>query len=57
MDVDEILSTVGFDAQREEGVGVDVPEGFAEDCGWAVEGAEGGITGALDLWFIWGQLY
>lgn len=52
LDVDEVLAvtTVGadLDAQREVGVGVDVPEGFAEEGVAAVEGAEGGVAGALD---------
>ena len=44
----KVFSSVGFYAQREVGVRVDVPEGFAEDCWRPVEGAEGGVAGSLD---------
>ena len=44
LDVDKVLAAVGLDAQRQEGVRVDVPEQFAEEAGAAVAGAPGGVA-------------
>lgn len=53
--VDEVAAAVGLEAQREEGVAVDVPEGPAEEGGAPVEGPPRGVAGALDVGLVGGQ--